>query len=205
MYISYTTTDVSSSLLRVSKLFHAEASHILYSENTFRTVGIYGITFKRRFLDTIGPNNAASIIRLRLCWNIVHDSFLSTWEDVNKWCHCLPGLRELWFYDIFHNLGDLLTSRQFDGRDAWFPESYPPEFWSLLRKIKSGLETETKLTWKLLRSLEDEYVVLVAQQDEVKQGLTDGHIRESASIKPFLQLEDISLILAEQILEEVAD
>lgn len=63
---SFRSSDVSTSLLRVCKVFHHEAAYILYQENTFGIQDYRVDHFTTIFCPTIGTTNASRIRSLQV-------------------------------------------------------------------------------------------------------------------------------------------
>lgn len=93
------TIDVSSTLLRVCKLFYEEAVPLLYSENIFRVYAEL-LPFMYGYLAAIGNVNVASIRSLHIYYfraalvDLSYELMIPR-NPLMKLCHQLPGLQGL--------------------------------------------------------------------------------------------------------------
>lgn len=174
------TDDVRATILRVCKLFHAEATSILYVENTFCLDPYHQILFTSTFLPSISPTNAESINSLYFRSSTIRPYMFQNMLSLQsgnllRWCKGLPGLREMRL-----PCKELVEQGIREGRDGEggqrVDELGKGEYGKLLRQafhdvatalqgVKVGLEAERGGIWKLYLGPRREYVRLIALGD----------------------------------------
>ncbi|MCJ1239057.1 hypothetical protein MMC14_007050 [Varicellaria rhodocarpa] len=177
---SSTNRDITRALLLVCKLTHAEASLVLYSENTFYVQGIEYCKLDRLFISCIGPMNSALITRIWLDLKDPYDPFRRNSNQVTKWASSLPRLREL---QLVRSRGTPRLRSFLAHLEEIFnlqlPTSAPGDprktFQSFIDRMKKALESDGKRTWKLIRGGTARYIRFVAQ-GTVQAGLKHREI-----------------------------
>ena len=165
------TKDVTCGLLQTCRLFHREATHLLYSGNTFSISGYNLESFLYGLLDTISQYNAAAIRTLNVDFDkemLAHLAccIAADGNPLSQALESLPGLQDLVVRRPYNDFKLVYSCRDSpDARlDTFLEDS---RLWTYrlltaaLQDARDGLPIEKISTCRLFIESKDEYVRLV--------------------------------------------
>ncbi|MCJ1405447.1 hypothetical protein MMC11_008675 [Xylographa trunciseda] len=200
------TNCVSSGILRTCRLFYCEATHLLYSENTFSLGEHHLSSFLYGLLDSISLSNSAAIRTLSVWFNkgtLTHlaQGIATDSNPLSQALEWLPGLQELvvWRpYDDFklayscRNSPDAHLDTYLEDSRLW---TYLL-FTAALQDAIEHLSTTRVTACRLFRESKNEYVRLVLNERAPAIQINEAEVRpvkdsKFEAVRAFSQLKAV--------------